>query len=287
MLKFLWRYLQAWRVPTYPSALVDHGDPGRRSDVVQDAPSEAQIGTWLACSSPRIHQHRRRHLRAPARGLQRGLRRSTASTGSWDHEDYVALLGRTAGADRVAAYAAERGEDVDAEAVHATKSQIFQDTLRSTELEPRAGVVETIEAPRAQGLKLGLVTTTSPDNVDALVAALAGPHVDLDDFDVVVDALPGRPAQARRRRLRLRAATARRAGRRLRRDRGQPRRRRVAATRRRRARRRVPQQQHRRPRLRGAARRVDGLDAGRRPHPGRAPERGRRARRRRTATSAT
>ncbi len=104
----------------------------------------------------------------------------------WDHDDYVAMLEKSGGADRVTAYAAERGQEVDAQAVHATKSQKFQDKLLSNGVEPRAGVVETIEAAQRAGLKLGLVTTTSPDNVDALVTALR-PHVDLRGFDVLVD----------------------------------------------------------------------------------------------------
>ncbi|WP_445256402.1 HAD family hydrolase [Nocardioides aurantiacus] len=104
----------------------------------------------------------------------------------WDHETYVGLLEKSGGADRVEAYAAERGEQVDAQAVHAAKSQIFQDKLIESGVEPRAGVVETIEAAQREGLKLGLVTTTSPDNVDALVTALRH-HVDLGGFDVVVD----------------------------------------------------------------------------------------------------
>lgn len=104
----------------------------------------------------------------------------------WDQEDYVAMLESSGGADRVRAYAEQRGEDVDAAAVHATKSEIFQEKLMTQGVEPRPGVVETIEAAHREGLKLGLVTTTSPENVDALVTALR-PHVNLRGFDVVVD----------------------------------------------------------------------------------------------------
>lgn len=105
---------------------------------------------------------------------------------TWDQEEYAGLLGSNGGRDRVAAYAADRGEDVDADAVHATKSRIYQETLTSTAVEPRAGVVDTIKAAREQGLKVGLVTTTSADNVAALGRSLAG-KVAFDEFDVVVD----------------------------------------------------------------------------------------------------
>ena len=57
--------------------------------------------------------------------------------------------------------------------MHATKSRIYQETLRTTEIQPRAGVAETFRAAKEQGLKVGLVTTTSADNLAALGEALA------------------------------------------------------------------------------------------------------------------
>lgn len=105
---------------------------------------------------------------------------------TWDQQEYAGLLGSNGGRDRVAAYAAERGEDVDADAVHATKSRIYQETLRSTDISPREGVADTIRSAKSDGLKLGLVTTTSADNLAALSDALQG-QVDFADFDVVVD----------------------------------------------------------------------------------------------------
>ena len=104
----------------------------------------------------------------------------------WDHDDYVEMLGSNGGQDRVAAYAEARGEEVDAAAVHATKSEVFQAKLRGGAVEPRDGVVETIAAAREAGYRVALVTTTSPANIAALGDALR-PHLDLDDFDLVVD----------------------------------------------------------------------------------------------------
>ncbi|GGF50618.1 protein CbbY [Marmoricola endophyticus] len=103
----------------------------------------------------------------------------------WDREEYRSLLGTNGGRDRVAAYAAERGEDVDAEAVHATKSRLFRESLADG-VEPRAGVMETVAAAREKGVKVALVTTTSPENVAALLDAL--PELSADDLDLVVDA---------------------------------------------------------------------------------------------------
>lgn len=101
----------------------------------------------------------------------------------WDRDAYVQMLTTNGGHDRVAHYAAARGETVDAAAVHATKSALFQQSVRAA--APRPGVVETVRAARAAGFQLGLVTATSAANVTALLEAL-GPDLAREVFDVVV-----------------------------------------------------------------------------------------------------
>ena len=105
----------------------------------------------------------------------------------WTREDYQQMLTGNGGRDRVARYAADRDEQVDADAVHATKSRIFQERLRSGAVTARPGVAETISAARAAGHRVALVTTTSADNLAALDAGLGGLPA-LRDFDLVVDA---------------------------------------------------------------------------------------------------
>ncbi len=105
----------------------------------------------------------------------------------WGQEEYAGLLRGNGGKDRVAEYARGRGEDVDAEAVHATKSELFQAALAETEIAPRDGVVETIRQAQEAGTKVALVTTTSRANLDALGRAIAA-HLDLSSLDLVVDA---------------------------------------------------------------------------------------------------
>jgi len=104
---------------------------------------------------------------------------------TWEREDYVAMLEKNGGQDRVSSYAAARGEEVDALAVHRTKSEIFQQKLTEG-VAPRPGVVEVVEAARRDGVKLALVTTTSRGNVTALTQALHR-TLDLAGFDLVVD----------------------------------------------------------------------------------------------------
>lgn len=105
----------------------------------------------------------------------------------WEPDEYRSLLGHSGGQDRVAAYAVARDEQVDATAVHATKSSLFQEHLATTPLTPRPGVTEVISAAHAADMEVGLVTSTSAANVDALLLALS-PHLTRESFEVVVDA---------------------------------------------------------------------------------------------------
>ncbi|GAB2929672.1 HAD family hydrolase [Rhodococcus aerolatus] len=105
----------------------------------------------------------------------------------WEQDEYRSLLTGNGGARRIADEAERTGDTVDADAVHAAKSAKFQAAASSTELAARDGVAETIRAARDGGLKVGLVTTTSPENISSLLAGL-GSAVRVEDFDVVVDA---------------------------------------------------------------------------------------------------
>ncbi len=105
----------------------------------------------------------------------------------WDRSEYLKMLQQSGGRQRIESYAKTLGEDVDAEAVHRSKSEIFQRLLREREVLPRAGVAETIAAAKKNGTQLGFVTTTSQENVDSLLSALSD-RIDREAFGVVMDA---------------------------------------------------------------------------------------------------
>lgn len=104
----------------------------------------------------------------------------------WSRDDYADMLGSNGGADRIRDYAANRGEDVDAAAVHALKSEAFQRLLGEAEVSPRPGVVDVVTEAKKNQFKVGFVTTTSQGNVDALLSALQ-PHISAETFDLIVD----------------------------------------------------------------------------------------------------
>jgi HAD superfamily hydrolase (TIGR01509 family) len=105
---------------------------------------------------------------------------------NWSREEYVSMLGSNGGARRIADYAQSRGDDVDAAAVHATKSEIFQELLATTTVQPRPGVIDTVQEAKRSDHKLAFVTTTSQGNIDAILAALR-PHISAEMFDLIVN----------------------------------------------------------------------------------------------------
>lgn len=104
----------------------------------------------------------------------------------WDRDDYRTMLEQSGGQSRISTYAQSAGIEIDAAAIHRTKTERFQDILRESAPEPRPGVVETVRSAKENGIKVALVTTTSEANVAALLDAL-GPDLGRDDFDLVVD----------------------------------------------------------------------------------------------------
>lgn len=113
---------------------------------------------------------------------------------SWDRETYRALLASAGGQARIEAQASEQGIEVDAAAVHATKSALFQEMMMQGRLSPRPGVLDAIHRARTDALKLGFITTTSRANVDTLLAAINLPRTTFDLVTSGEDAAHGKPA---------------------------------------------------------------------------------------------
>ena len=102
----------------------------------------------------------------------------------WSRKDYAELLKSSGGQKRIEDEAKHRGQDVDAAALHAMKSTLFQERLdKGVDLRP--GVAETIRDAREQGWKVAFVSGTSRENVDAILDATG---LTRDRFDLITDA---------------------------------------------------------------------------------------------------
>ncbi len=93
----------------------------------------------------------------------------------WSVADYGQLLRTTGGKERIAVHASVERlplAPADIAALHARKTAIYTDLVARGELEARPGVRELIEAAQTGGLRLGIATTTSLPNVEALCRAI-------------------------------------------------------------------------------------------------------------------
>lgn len=101
---------------------------------------------------------------------------------SWDQVLYQKLLAVTGGKERIRYFIEDFGaagaptDNLDdfIRAVHAKKTLAYTDIVKSGSLELRPGVRDCIEAAREQGYRLAIATTTTPANIDALLAATFG-----------------------------------------------------------------------------------------------------------------
>ena len=115
---------------------------------------------------------------------------------NWEREEYCKLLQISGGSKRIQQYAQDRGETVDASAIHQTKSEIFHQLMQRPEVKLREGVAQTVEEIKKAGWLLGLVTTTSQENVDQMLDVVED-QLSRSAFDVIItsnDVVDGKPS---------------------------------------------------------------------------------------------
>ena len=92
----------------------------------------------------------------------------------WDRASYQEMLRAAGGRDRIGVYAKERGETVDAAALHARKTEIFDDRMRAEGLALRDGVSDVLDWGARTGTPVAFASTTSRANIDAMMDAVDG-----------------------------------------------------------------------------------------------------------------
>jgi HAD superfamily hydrolase (TIGR01509 family) len=117
----------------------------------------------------------------------------------WDVATYGRLLEVTGGKERIRHYLESRHpgdaarEDVDdwIAALHASKTRRYVESLAAGALPMRPGVRRILDEARAEGLRLAIATTTTPENVVALLQRGLAPDAP-SWFDVIAagDAVP-------------------------------------------------------------------------------------------------
>lgn len=104
----------------------------------------------------------------------------------WSEEDYIKMLAKSGGRQRISDYADARGDVVSAVALHDRKTEIFDRAMVEQGLTPRLGVVQLMQFAKESGIKLGFASTTSAQNIAAIFEALDG-ALHRSSFDFVGD----------------------------------------------------------------------------------------------------
>ncbi len=110
----------------------------------------------------------------------------------WDEATYGELLAVTGGKERMKHFleTRERPErhdpDIDERirALHAQKTRHYVELMRQSRVPLRPGVQRLLQEARDAGLRLAIATTTTPENVTALLSNTLGPD-SLDWFEVI------------------------------------------------------------------------------------------------------
>ena len=134
---------------------------------------------------------------------RRAFNDAFAATGllwCWDRDRYRDLLATTGGKERIARFMADEGLDpasVDVPALHADKTARYVALMDAGAIDARPGVRALIKAGRAAGLRLGVATTTSRPNIEALCLALFGaPAARVFDAIAAGDEVPAKKPAA-------------------------------------------------------------------------------------------
>jgi HAD superfamily hydrolase (TIGR01509 family) len=90
----------------------------------------------------------------------------------WDQEDYTKLLKKSGGTKRIEDFAEKNNTNVDAKKIRERKTQIYNDKINSTFIPPREGVLDILEYAHKNKIKIGFVTSTTLDNIEAVFKTL-------------------------------------------------------------------------------------------------------------------
>jgi len=109
----------------------------------------------------------------------------------WNQELYAELLSVSGGKERMAHYVENYRPDIkndlgfdDYAKIHQKKTEIFISHIANGAISLRVGVERLIEEAHCAGLRLAIATTTSLQNVEALLTSTLGKSA-LDRFEVI------------------------------------------------------------------------------------------------------
>ena len=102
----------------------------------------------------------------------------------WDQADYIKLLKKSGGTKRIEDFAEKNNTNVDAKKIRERKTQIYNDKINSSLISPREGVLDVLDYALKNKIKIGFVTSTTLDNIEAVFKTLNN-HIKRNYFDFI------------------------------------------------------------------------------------------------------
>ena len=90
----------------------------------------------------------------------------------WTKKEYIKLLNKSGGRDRIAEYAKKKDIKVNAGQLRNLKTKLFNNYLRKNHLKLRPGVKNIINFCNKEKIKLAFVTSTSKNNINSILFSL-------------------------------------------------------------------------------------------------------------------
>ena len=91
---------------------------------------------------------------------------------NWTKREYVSLLNKSGGKDRISRYAKKNKEIVNSTYLRNLKTKIFNNYLKKNKLKLRPGVKNLILFCKKEKIKLAFVSSTSTNNINAILYSL-------------------------------------------------------------------------------------------------------------------
>ena len=101
----------------------------------------------------------------------------------WNIATYCQLLATPGGQRRLNSLCEGKLSDITISQIHETKQQVFGELMASG-VSARAGIIDSIALAGLHDLKIGFVTTTTPETLELVRTALDG-QIDFSIFDVM------------------------------------------------------------------------------------------------------
>ena len=90
----------------------------------------------------------------------------------WTKEEYIKLLNKSGGSDRIKEYAKKKNTKVNAKQLRDLKTKLFNNYLKKSYLKLRPGVKSIINICYKEKIRLAFVTSTSKNNVNSILFSL-------------------------------------------------------------------------------------------------------------------